>query len=109
MSPLLIWAVADVAASDPRAATKAPATSAVSVRLDISVPPIGVDFATCAVAVWRAVRRAFPKIRPDDRKGYAPRVRYMTAIGLISLKYQWIGSILAVQALRRNRRRCAAD
>src|SRR5260370_40533018 len=86
----LLCAGAGVAASDPTAATKAPATSADSVRLDISIPPIGVDLATCAVAVWRAVRRAFPMIRPDDRKGYAPRVRYMTAIGLIFLKYQWI-------------------
>src|SRR5216684_2329740 len=86
----LLCAGAGVAASDPTAATKAPATSADSVRLDISIPPIGVDLATCAVAVWRAVRRAFPKIRPDDRKGYPPRVRYMTAIGLIFLKYQWI-------------------
>src|SRR5260221_1929598 len=35
VSPLLIWAVADVAASDPMAAVKAPATSADSMRLDI--------------------------------------------------------------------------
>src|SRR5258708_15680656 len=87
---VLLCAAEGVAASDPTAATYAPATIADSVRLDISVPPIGVDFATCAIGVWRAVRRAFPKIRPDHRKGYAPRVRYMTAIGLIFLKYQWI-------------------
>src|SRR5260370_35375210 len=50
MSPLLIWAVADVAASDPMAAVKAPATSADSMRLDISVPPIA---GCCATAGGR--------------------------------------------------------
>src|SRR5207253_1252327 len=72
----LLCAGAGVAASDPTAATKAPAMSAVSVRLDISVPPIAVGFATCAVAVWRAVRRAFPEIRPDNRKGYASAAQF---------------------------------
>src|SRR6266540_905913 len=54
MSPLLIWAVADVAASDPMAAVKALATSADSMRLDISVPPIAGCCATAGGRRWRA-------------------------------------------------------
>src|SRR5260370_21881340 len=72
----LLCAGAGVAASDPTAATKAPATSGDSVRLDISIPPIGVDLAACRVAVLRAARRPFPISRPVRRKRYAPRVPY---------------------------------
>src|SRR5437867_8455063 len=73
MSALLIWAVADVAASDPMAAVKAPATSADSMRLDISVPPIA---SCCATAGGRRCGelKSAPRfqVRGEATKGYAP-------------------------------------
>src|SRR5438876_3548428 len=76
MSALLVWAVADVAASDPMAAVKAPATSADSMRLDISVPPIA---GCCATAGGR--RCGGPKIGSLTKK-FAATSREVTSPGV---------------------------